>query len=103
MIAHGALGEAQRLLERRLDPALPAMKALGVPELARHLAGEIPLEDAMRLGQQATRRYAKRQYTWFRHQLPEAYPLEEKFSESLEERIFTIIRQFLLTVAQAPL
>jgi tRNA dimethylallyltransferase len=51
----------------------------------------------VRLGQQATRRYAKRQYTWFRHQMPEARILVEQFSESLENEIFPIIRQFLLT------
>lgn len=97
MVEAGALDEVRALLDRRLDPALPAMKAVGVPELARHLAGEITLAEAVRLGQQATRRYAKRQYTWFRHQMPEARILAEQFSESLENEIFPIIRQFLLT------
>jgi len=73
------------------------MKAVGVPELARHLAGAIPLDEAIRFGQQATRRYAKRQVTWFRHQMPEAKVIVAQFSESLLEEIFSFIRQFLLT------
>jgi tRNA dimethylallyltransferase len=100
MVKVGALAEVRRLVDRRLDPALPVMKAVGVPELARHLAGEIALEEAIRLGQQATRRYAKRQYTWFRHQLPEAHRIEAQFSESLLTKIFPIIRHFLLTAAR---
>jgi len=97
MVAAGALEEVRALLARRLDPALPAMKAVGVPELARHLAGAIPLDEAIRFGQQATRRYAKRQVTWFRHQMPEAKVIVAQFSESLLEEIFSFIRQFLLT------
>jgi tRNA dimethylallyltransferase len=97
MVASGGLAEAQALLARRLDPGLPAMKALGVPELARHLAGEIALAAAVLLAQQATRRYAKRQLTWFRHQLSEATVIDAQFSESLLPRIFSNIRQFLLT------
>ncbi len=54
-----------------LDPLLPAMKAHGVPALIRHLQGEITLEEAAEIGRADTRHYAKRQFTWFRHQLPE--------------------------------
>ena len=57
--------------DRRLDPLLPAMKAHGVPSLISHLAGEITLEEATVIGKADTRHYAKRQFTWFRHQLPE--------------------------------
>ena len=56
---------------RGLDPLLPAMKAHGVPWLRRHLHGEISLEEAVAGGQRDTRQYAKRQHTWFRHQLPD--------------------------------
>ena len=56
---------------RRLDPALPAMKAHGVPWLIRHLAGEISLEEAAEGGVHDTWRYTKRQATWFRNQLPQ--------------------------------
>lgn len=71
MLANGALEEVRRLASRGLDPLLPAMKAHGVPALIRHLAGELSLEEAAAIGQLDTRRYAKRQFTWFRHQLPE--------------------------------
>ncbi|EKS36544.1 tRNA (adenosine(37)-N6)-dimethylallyltransferase MiaA [Afipia broomeae] len=71
MLERGALDEVAALAARKLDPILPAMKAHGVPALIRHLAGEITLEQAIYTGQIDTRHYAKRQYTWFRHQLPE--------------------------------
>ncbi len=71
MLAAGALTEVERLARRHLDPLLPAMKAHGVPALIRYLNGEITLEEAGSIGRADTRHYAKRQYTWFRHQLPE--------------------------------
>jgi tRNA dimethylallyltransferase len=71
MLAAGALEEVGLLAARRLDPLLPAMKAHGVPALLRHLQGEITLEAAAAIGRADTRHYAKRQFTWFRHQLPE--------------------------------
>ena len=69
MLADGALEEVAALDALGLDARLPAMKALGVPALRRHLRGEIPLAQARATGQQATRNYAKRQLTWFRHQI----------------------------------
>ncbi len=71
MLTSGALDEVGSLASRRLDPMLPAMKALGVPPLLKHLRGEISLDQARTLGSAETRQYAKRQFTWFRHQLPE--------------------------------
>lgn len=71
MLDAGALEEVRALLGRGLDPALPAMKAVGVRELGAHLRGEIGLAEAVALAQQQTRRYAKRQLTWFRHQTPD--------------------------------
>ncbi len=71
MLEAGALDEVAALAARRLDPLLPAMKAHGVPALIRHLRGELTLEEAAAIGQADTRHYAKRQFTWFRHQLPE--------------------------------
>ena len=70
MIAAGALDEVRALASRGLDPLLPAMKAHGVPALIRHLDGALSLDEAIAIGQIDTRRYAKRQFTWFRHQLP---------------------------------
>jgi tRNA dimethylallyltransferase len=69
MFAAGALAEVKALLRRRLDPALPAMKAHGVPWLVRHLAGDIDLATAAAAAKRDTRSYTKRQATWFRHQL----------------------------------
>jgi tRNA dimethylallyltransferase len=71
MLKAGALQEVAALAARRLDPLLPAMKAHGVPALIRHLQGELSLEQAGVIGRADTRHYAKRQFTWFRHQLPE--------------------------------
>jgi tRNA dimethylallyltransferase len=71
MLQAGALDEVAALAARRLDPLLPAMKAHGVPALLRHLNGEITLEQAAVIGRADTRHYAKRQFTWFRHQLAE--------------------------------
>jgi tRNA dimethylallyltransferase len=70
MLKQGALAEAARFDALRLPPSLPANKALGLPELRRHLKGEIDLAEATRLAQQMSRNYAKRQVTWFRHQMP---------------------------------
>jgi tRNA dimethylallyltransferase len=69
MLSAGALDEVQKLAARDLDSALPAMKAHGVPWLIRHLSGEITLAEAAEGGKRDTRRYTKRQATWFRHQL----------------------------------
>ncbi|WP_038966477.1 tRNA (adenosine(37)-N6)-dimethylallyltransferase, partial [Bradyrhizobium diazoefficiens] len=71
MLGAGALREVERLAARQLDPLLPAMKAHGVPALIRHLRGELSLDEAATIGRADTRHYAKRQFTWFRHQLPE--------------------------------
>ncbi len=70
MIEQGALEEVRVLAARRLDPALPVMRAHGVPGLVRYLGGEISLREAMDGAKADTRHYAKRQFTWFRHQMP---------------------------------
>ena len=69
MVREGALAEVEALMARRLDPALPAMKAVGVRELAAHLRGEASLAEALGAAQRETRRYAKRQLTWMRGQM----------------------------------
>lgn len=68
MVEQGALDEVRALVKRRLNPELPAMKAVGVRDFAAHLAGKTSLEAAVAAVQQATRNYAKRQLTWFRNQ-----------------------------------
>lgn len=106
MLAEGALAEAKAFRELGLPPGLPASKALGLPELCRHLAGEIPLEEAIAAAQQATRRYAKRQVTWLRHQtrgrdqIDALITLDQQFSESTLSEILPFIRRFLLTPAE---
>ncbi|MDP3410645.1 tRNA (adenosine(37)-N6)-dimethylallyltransferase MiaA [Bosea sp. (in: a-proteobacteria)] len=70
MMAQGALDEVAALRERRLDPLLPVMRAHGVPGLIAHLDGRLRLDEAIARGQADTRAYAKRQVTWFRHQMP---------------------------------
>lgn len=70
MMENGALDEVRALTARNLSPALPAMKAVGVRELAAYLAGEIGRDEAIDALKQATRNYAKRQLTWFRNQTP---------------------------------
>ena len=82
MVEQGALDEVSELLDRKLDPALPVMRAIGVPELSDFVRGVTALSEAMRAGQHATRRYAKRQYTWFGNQSPATWrsvtePIEE--------------------------
>lgn len=69
MIETGAAEEVQKLLQLGLDPALPAMKAIGVREISAALTGRISLEEARRLAKIASHQYAKRQATWFRNQL----------------------------------
>lgn len=70
MMAEGALDEVAAFAARRLDPDLPAMKALGVPPLIAHLDGQTTLEAAVETAKRDSRRYAKRQMTWFRNQVP---------------------------------
>jgi tRNA dimethylallyltransferase len=74
MWANGAVAEVEALLARQLDPALPVMRAIGVPEIAAYRAETCTKAEAIAAGSQATRRYAKRQYTWLRHQPPAAWP-----------------------------
>ncbi len=78
MFDSGAVEEVETLLARDLDPSLPAMRAIGVPQIARYLRGEIRRAEALQAAQAATRQYAKRQYTWFRHQPPGAWPRHEE-------------------------
>jgi tRNA dimethylallyltransferase len=82
MMDSGAVDEVENLLASDFDPDLPIMRAIGVPEIIAYLHGELAREDAVAAGQQATRRYAKRQYTWFAHQPPPEWP---RFTEPLDE------------------
>ncbi len=93
MLQHGAVEEAAALVALNLDPALPAMRAHGVPELSAYLRGELSINEAERRAVLATGQYTKRQATWFRHQpladqtrlhtIYARYAGPEQFSESL--------------------
>ena len=73
MLDGGAVDEVETLLARNLDPALPVMRAIGVSEITGLLQGELSRDECIVAGQRATRQYAKRQYTWFRHQPPDTW------------------------------
>jgi tRNA dimethylallyltransferase len=98
MVEAGAVAEVDALMAMALDPDLPAMKAVGVPEIMAHLRGVLDRAAMIEAGQRSTRRYAKRQYTWFRHQTAAEQILVAQFSESLLREFFPKIRQFLLTL-----
>jgi len=102
MFESGAIEEVRALLGRNLPPHLPALKAVGLREIARFLAGDVTRDEALAHAQQATRRYAKRQFTWLRHRLRESKKLrkmaiEAQYSERMLPEIFSFIRRFLLT------
>ncbi|MEO7786684.1 MAG: tRNA (adenosine(37)-N6)-dimethylallyltransferase MiaA [Sphingomicrobium sp.] len=82
MLAAGAVPEVEALLARRLDPDLPVVRAIGVREIAAHLESRANLGVTLAAGAQATRRYAKRQYTWFANQQPPEWP---RFTDPLDE------------------
>ncbi|WP_271077954.1 tRNA (adenosine(37)-N6)-dimethylallyltransferase MiaA [Aurantiacibacter sp. MUD61] len=84
MMDDGAVEEVEALLERDLSPDLPVMRAIGVPEIAGWLRGEYPRDEAISLGAQSTRNYAKRQFTWLRHQPPESWARVKPKNVSLE-------------------
>ena len=98
MFDRGAIAEVEALLARNLDPDLPAMRAIGVPQIAQYLTGAIDRDEALTLTQAATRQYAKRQYTWFRNQPPAEWPrhLLSLNNDSIDE-LEIILRQRLLT------
>jgi tRNA dimethylallyltransferase len=97
MLEDGGLEEARALHALDLDPTLPLLRAVGIRELLEHLSGKTSLAGAVASAKQATRRYAKRQMTWFRHRLDADLRIDEQFSESLYPKIFSFIRQRLLT------
>jgi tRNA dimethylallyltransferase len=93
MMAAGALKEVAELAARQLDPLLPAMKAHGVPALIRHLRGEIARDEASEISRADTRHYAKRQFTWFRHQLPEFEWIAPEAAWDWVEKVLPSLRE----------
>lgn len=93
MMERGAVEEVEALLNRDIDPALPVMRAIGVREIAAHLQGELSRAQAIAAGQTATRQYAKRQYTWFRHQPPEAWARIANGNIVVEDIFVSLLRE----------
>lgn len=92
MLEAGALEEVEALLERELDPGLPVMRAIGVPEISAFVREETDREAMIASGAQATRNYAKRQYTWFRNQSPTEWTRAESKNVDIEH-IFASLLQ----------
>ena len=96
MVEQGALDEVEGLLARGLDPTLPAMRAIGVPELGGYLSGECDLDHAIERASAHSRQYAKRQLTWARNQISNAIKLPvTEFNEQETERNLSKILSFL--------
>ncbi|MEO1968028.1 MAG: tRNA (adenosine(37)-N6)-dimethylallyltransferase MiaA [Sphingomonadaceae bacterium] len=93
MLDEGAQQEVSALLQRNLDPDLPVMRAIGVREIVGLIAGDSSAEEALAAGQQATRRYAKRQYTWFSHQPPKEWLRVESDNYSNEDYFVSLLRK----------
>lgn len=97
MLDAGALDEVAAMMARDLDPALPAMRALGVPHLMAHLRGECDRQSALTAAQTATRQFAKRQLTWFRNKMISWKGFRAQDSECFFDDIFPFVSDFLLT------
>jgi len=91
MLDHGAVAEVEALLARNLPPDLPVMRAIGVPEIAGWLRGEWSREEALTRGAQATRNYAKRQFTWLKHQFPPDWPRHAAHDYRIKEYFGTLL------------
>ena len=92
MLHTGAIEEVRTQLARRLDPDLPVMRAIGVAEIAGLLAGTLTREEAKARGAQATRNYAKRQFTWLRNQSPPEWPRIEAQNFDPEALFVSLLR-----------
>ena len=83
MLGQGVLAEVRQVFDRSPDPRWPGLKAHGAPELFRHFRGELPLEKARQIAIDHTRQYAKRQMTWFRHQLTPDLVVDPQSAQAL--------------------
>ena len=100
MIAEGAVEEARAVRAIALDPALPVMKAVGLAPLLAHCGGGIGLDEAVAEAKRDTRRYARRQMTWFRNQSRPDRTITAQYSESMLPEIFSFISDFRLTLSR---
>ncbi|MES2495348.1 MAG: tRNA (adenosine(37)-N6)-dimethylallyltransferase MiaA [Pseudomonadota bacterium] len=98
MLAQGAIEEVTKLRERGLDPMLPAMQAIGVRDIIAWQDGLIDRQTMVTRAQAATRQYAKRQYTWFRHQPPADWKrIDTQLNDNEVDRIAIKLRKMALT------
>lgn len=95
--AQGGVEEAGAIAALGLDPALPAMKAVGLRELIGLAAGRTTREEALEAGMRATRRYAKRQLTWFRHQMTDAARIEARVTPETLDSALAVVNRIVLT------
>ncbi|MBV7267188.1 tRNA (adenosine(37)-N6)-dimethylallyltransferase MiaA [Erythrobacter ani] len=93
MLKEGAIAEVEALLKRDLSPEMPVMRAIGVPEIAAFLADEIDRDTLIARGAQATRNYAKRQFTWFRRQTPDDWANIESENIDIKDVFASILRE----------
>lgn len=100
MIADGALDEARAVGAMGLDPDLPMMKAVGLGPLLAYCRGELTLDEAVAAAKRDTRRYARRQMTWFRNRSNPDRAIAAQYSESLFPEIFSFISDFRLTLSR---
>ena len=94
MLDGGALEEVEALLARNLDPALPVMRAIGVREITGLLQGELSRDECIVSGQRVTRQYAKRQYTWFRHQPPDTWTRDDNKTIDEYDIFVSLLRRY---------
>jgi tRNA dimethylallyltransferase len=98
MLEGGAIEEVEALVGRGLDPGLPAMRTIGLREIAGWRAGQLSRDEAIAAATMATRRYAKRQYTWFNNQPPDSWERTDKqVDNDLIEELVIKLRNTLLT------
>ena len=83
MLVDGVLAEVRTVFDTHPDPRWPGLKAHGAPELFRHFGGEIAIDEVRRIAIDHTRQYAKRQMTWFRHQMTPEIVLQPEAEQGL--------------------
>ncbi|MEY4239938.1 MAG: tRNA ((37)-N6)-dimethylallyltransferase MiaA [Pseudomonadota bacterium] len=93
MLERGAIAEVETLLSRDLDPALPVMRAIGVPDIGAFLRGHCSRKELCERGAQATRNYAKRQYTWFRNQPPDDWVRIDSINVEVSPHFASLLQQ----------
>lgn len=97
MMEAGAMAEAEAFAELGIPDDMPSARAVGVAELLRVIRGEMELETAVIKAKTASRHLAKRQITWFKRQIRADITSDEKYMERDNDKIFSFIRQFVLT------